>query len=64
MGCYMQNWTIEIIKEYVIKRQICTNAENIKALQDYFTEQGIDSVGLVCSALDADSKVRDILTSK
>lgn len=60
----MQNWIIEIIKEYVIKNQICTNAENIKVLHNYFTEQYLDSVGLVCSALDADSKVRDILTSK
>lgn len=60
----MQNWMIDIIKEYVIKNQICTTAENIKALQDYFTEQRFDSVGLVCSALDADSKTRDILTSK
>ena len=60
----MQNWITDVIKEYVIKKQICTNAENIKALQDYFTEQGLDSVGLVCSALDADSKVRDILTRK
>lgn len=60
----MQNWIIEIIKEYVIKNQICTNAENIKALQAYFAEQGLDSVRLVCSALDADSKARDILTTK
>ena len=60
----MQNWVIDLIKEYVVKNQICTNAENIKALQDYFTEQRFDSVGLVCSALDADSKARDILTSK
>ena len=60
----MKNWMIEIIEEYVIKNQICTTAENIKALQDYFAEQGFDSVGLVCSALDADSKVLDILTSK
>ena len=60
----MQNWVVDIIKEYVIKNQICTNAENIKALQDYFTEQRFDTVALVCSALDADSKVWDILTSK
>ena len=43
----MQNWIVDIIKEYVIKNQICTTAENIKALQDYFAEQGFDSVGLV-----------------
>lgn len=60
----MQNWITDIIKEYVIKNQICTNAENIKALQDYFTEQRFDSVGLVCSALDADRKVMEILTDK
>jgi hypothetical protein len=55
---------IEVIKEYVIKNQICTTAENIKALQDYFTENGFDSVGLVFAALDADRKVVEILTSK
>lgn len=60
----MQNWVIDLIKEYVVKNQICTTAENIKALQDYFTENCFDSVGIVCSALDTDSKVRDILTTK
>ena len=60
----MQNWVVDIIKEYVIKNQICTNAERIKALHDYLIEQGFDTVALVCSALDADSKALDILTSK
>ena len=60
----MQNWVVDIIKEYVVKNQICTTAENIKALHYYFTEQGLDSVGLVCSALYADRKVMEILTSK
>ena len=60
----MQNWVVDIIKEYVIKNQICTNAERIKALHDYLIEQGFDTVALVCSALDADRKVMEILTSK
>ena len=70
----MQEWILDIIKEYVIRHQVRTNSERIRKLHDYFVAQGFDTIALVCDALicdalicDAlicDSKVRDILTSK
>lgn len=60
----MNKWIIDIIKEFIIKEHISTCPENIQALCKYFRQQGFDSVGLVCAALIADTKVLDILSIK
>lgn len=57
-----KDWIIDIIMEYIVKNQIKTTMKRINKLHDYFITEGYDeSIGTVLSALDADSKVKDIL---
>ena len=55
------DWIQDIIKEYIVKNQIPTTTEQIQKLAEYYTEQGYNSVGLVCDALIADSGTMAIL---
>lgn len=55
------DWMQDIIKEYIIKNQIRTTTEQIQKLAEYYTEQGYNSVVLVCDALIADSETLAIL---
>lgn len=57
-----KDWIIDIIMEYIVKNQIKTTMKRINKLHDYFiTEDYDESIRTVLSALDADSKVKDIL---
>ena len=56
------DWMQEVLFEYVIKNQIKTNSENIKAVCEYAIKQGYNqSIGLFCDALLADSEIIAIL---
>ena len=56
------DWMQQILIEYVIKNQIRTNKDNIKAVCDYAEKQGYnESIGLFCDALLADCKILEIL---
>ena len=55
-------WMQQVLFEYVVKNQIRTNTENIKAVCEYAKKQGYaESIGLFCDALLADSKMLAIL---
>lgn len=57
-----KDWIIDIIMEYIVKNQIKTTMKRINKLHDYFISEGYDeSIEVVLSALDADSKVKEIL---
>ena len=56
------DWMQQVLFEYVIKNQIRTNKENIKAVCEYAIKQGYNqSIGLFCDALLADSEMLAIL---
>ena len=56
------DWMHQVLIEYVIKNQIRTTKENIKAVCDYAEKQGYNaSIGLFCDALVADSEILAIL---
>ncbi len=57
-----KDWIIDIIMEYIVKSQIKTTIRRINKLHDYFVSEGYDeSMEIILSALDADSKVKEIL---
>ena len=57
-----KEWIIDIIMEYIVKNQIKTTMTRINKLHDYFVSEGYDeSMEIILSALDADSKVKEIL---
>lgn len=57
-----KDWIVDIIFEYITKNKVATTVSRVNKLHDYFVSEGYDeSVGTVLSALDADSKVTDIL---
>lgn len=57
-----QEWIIDIIMEYIVKNQIKTSMTRINKLHDYFVSEGYDeSISIVLSALESDSKVNQIL---
>ena len=57
-------WMQQVLFEYIIKNQIRTKSENIKAVCEYAKNQGYaESIGLFCDALLADSKILQILES-
>lgn len=57
-----KDWIIDIIMEYIIKNQIKTTMRRINKLHDYFVSEGYDeSINFIMSALDVDSKVKEIL---
>ena len=56
------DWMQQVLFEYIIKNQIRTNSENIKAVCEYAIKQGYNqSIGLFCDALLADSEIIAIL---
>lgn len=57
-----KEWINDIIMEYIVKNQIKTTMTRINKLHDYFVSEGYDeSMEIILSALDADSKVKEIL---
>ena len=57
-----KEWIIDIIMEYIVKNQIKTSMTRINKLHDYFVSEGYDeSISIVLSALESDSKVNQIL---
>lgn len=57
-----QEWIIDVIMEYIVKNQIKTSMTRINKLHDYFVSEGYDeSISIVLSALESDSKVNKIL---
>lgn len=57
-----KEWIIDIIMEYIVKNQIKTTMTRINKLYDYFISEGYDeSMEIILSALDVDSKVKEIL---
>jgi hypothetical protein len=56
------DWMQQVLFEYIIKNQIRTNSENIKAVCEYAIKQGYnESIDLFCDALLADSEMLAIL---
>lgn len=57
-----KEWIIDIIMEYIVKNQIKTTMTRINKLHDYFVSEGYDeNIEIILSALDADSKVKEVL---
>ena len=56
------DWILEILKEFVINKQIKTTEKRINITCEYMIEQGYDSsIGIVLDSLYADSKVIGLL---
>lgn len=57
-----KDWIVDIIIEYMERNKINITTEKVNKLYDYFISEGYDEfISTILSALDADSKVKDIL---
>ena len=55
-------WVRIILKEYIIKNNILTNSERLEKAYLYINDQGYSkSIGILCDALIADRKIKEIL---
>ena len=55
-------WIKTILKEYIIKNKISTNSERLEKAYLYINNQGYsESIGILCDALIADRKIKEIL---